>query len=597
MRTLCLLLLSSLASFGCATTSAGNWSNTAIWVACTGAGGLPGASDAAVVANAVVLNQSATVTSIAINGATANLTTDGLNPYTLTYSGSLTVVLGCTAAGGGCTTGWALDTANASPLKEVTFTNTGSGYDITKTVGVSTAIRLHNFILQCGTGGCFNESGSNGSDTQVYDLQNGELVGGTNGINISSAFPISISLTINNVSSTGLTAGSFVDLNGTGYMLSPCIISNNTLTGGTTNAQQIIVQAGSGDSSSCQVFGNALLTDAAGTYTPGFIYYNAGGTPASQSQWYLNLAQSNSATGSSGNGISGAPGSSGKPLLLYNNVLAGFSQPYVLANYTTAHNNLCLAHAYQNGEDGCYLVHGQTNLVTSTNDVSVEVSQGGFGFFSDGQMAGTNPVTLNNFTSIFPIEVGACNCGAGIQTGDTGTGLTSLNNGVFNSLFYGGDIGIFSANTANTFLTSGTGGVGVAGNDVYGISPPYSTSYGKAAYLKLGTSLHYDNGTATTHPSATYGDTTVNPFIYDSTRTFLRCDELLNSLSAGSGTAAHLYGELSNRWNGSNGAITAQAVYNCMAAPFVPQTGAMGTPSAYVGAYPPWLGNAGAMLP
>lgn len=594
MKTLTLALLLSSIAFGNACTTLGG-TGTASNVAATYTlcgGTTPQPADTLIIATPLVLKASMNVVSVSINGATATLTTDGLAPYTLTTSGSVTVTLGCIVATGGCPDAYAIDTSAASTGNEVTFTNTGSGYDITKTVGVSTSINLVHAILQCGTGGCFNESGSNGSDSQVYNFQNVELVGGTNGINISSAFPISISVTINNVWSNGLTAGSFVNLNGTGYMLSPCIISNNTLSGGTTNSQQIIVQAGSGDSSTCQVFANGMDTDAAGTYTPGFIYYNAGGTPASQSSWYLNLAQSNSTTGASGNGISGAPGSSGKPLLLYNNVLAGFSQPYVLTNYTTAHNNLCLAHAYQNGEDGCFLAHGQTNLITSTNDVSVEVSQGGFGFFSDGQMAGANPVTLNNFTSIFPIEVGTCNCGAGIQTGDTDAGLTSLNNGVFNSLFYGGDIGIFSANTANTFLTSGTGGVGVSGNDVYGISPPYATSYGKAAYLKLGTSANYDNG-ATTHPSATYNDVAVNPFLYDTSRNFARCDELLNSLGFGSGTAAHLFGQLSNRWNGTNGVITASTVYQCMAAPFVPQTGAMGTPASYVGAYPPWIGNAG----
>jgi len=67
-------------------------------------------------------------------------------------------------------------------------------------------------------------------------------------------------------------------------------------------------------------------------------------------------------------------------------------------------------------------------------------------------------------------------------------------------------------------------------------------------------------------------------------RRWANCDIQLG----GPGTTAHLFQMLANRWNGTNGNYTAQAVYGCMRAPYAPTNLQMVTnDGSHVGAVPP----------
>jgi hypothetical protein len=130
------------------------------------------------------------------------------------------------------------------------------------------------------------------------------------------------------------------------------------------------------------------------------------------------------------------------------------------------------------------------------------------------------------------------------------------------SIAYGGGYGILSGNSNNVFINTGTGGVGVWGNDVFGaVIANYSDNLG------AGGSTNWDNG-VNAHPSAVYGDLTIDPKFVNPYRTFADCDAILG----GPGTAATLFAQLLNRWNGTAAAgYTAQRVYNCMHAAYAPR--------------------------
>lgn len=120
---------------------------------------------------------------------------------------------------------------------------------------------------------------------------------------------------------------------------------------------------------------------------------------------------------------------------------------------------------------------------------------------------------------------------------------------------------------ANLYGTSGTGGVGVAGNDTYG--------QGYMRYLSLGTSTNYI--AAQPHPSAAYGDLNINPVYVDINRRIA----VFDALPGGPGTDLHFAQEMAARCGLTaatgvaggltyNPAYTPQALYQFLTAGFAP---------------------------
>ncbi len=119
----------------------------------------------------------------------------------------------------------------------------------------------------------------------------------------------------------------------------------------------------------------------------------------------------------------------------------------------------------------------------------------------------------------------------GITAGDgsilpAGPGMMALNN-----IDVNGQQGVTNNHDTQTWGTGGTASVGVSNNDTFGLVTPYSDAY--AGVVNFGTG----------HPSATYGDLTVNPGLIAPHRSIAGFDAYLG----GPGTDAHFMQEMAAR--------------------------------------------------
>jgi hypothetical protein len=325
---------------------------------------------------------------------------------------------------------------------------------------------------------------------------------------------------------------------------------------GSTMTGTIAMLSSAADSSACLVTGNAMLTDSGGAYNPNFISMGVSATPLFSATWSYNFAKSyfvaNDTTPSYG--FRQCPGSASHHCTWTNNILDGFNQPYGLPpSYGDLSGNICYSHAQVGAEQGCFFGFGDLND-TSTNDMILAGNQA-LGYFTLGNSTVASSTVITNPTIIKSLSDVVNTL---MAFGEAGSGLNVTASSVENGIMVGGLFGIVSGNSTDAFLTTGTGGVGVSGNDVFGTN--------SSAYALISGATNFDNGT-TPHPSSTYGDVSVAPGFVSVARTWATCDQILG----GPGTTADLFTQLFNRWNGTNAVqFTPAGIYNCMKMAFAP---------------------------
>lgn len=235
---------------------------------------------------------------------------------------------------------------------------------------------------------------------------------------------------------------------------------------------------------------------------------------------------------------------------------------------------------------------GQTetgNVVTW--DTVGTSGNGGQGFFCYSACV----LTASRNSAYYPTQGGAASQAA-FNLGDGGSTLPALNTTVLNSLIVGAGVGVDDATIGNTWTTGGTGGVGSSNNDVFGAKTPYSTTSPPGTNFCIVVS----SACSPTHPSATYGDVTINPVLIAPGRRYKDADAFLG----GPGTELHLFQQLIGTQTplaatlgiagglSPNAGYTPQAVYQFLAAGFAPTNNSASltkgaTDGSYIGAQKP----------
>jgi hypothetical protein len=516
---------------------------------------VPQTADTATIATPVVLNTSPSVVSILVQGATANLTTDGA-AHTVTTTGGIQIEEGCTSTTPPCVTGFAVDTSAGSAGNEITWVRTGmttgqylleNDYITPYTCGKICAVNVtfSRSIFQAGSGGVYLEQVGGGA----LVVNNAEIVNGERGFTVGGIRAISLS----NISSTGMSNTDAL-LNFGSTVPVACSISNVTQIAATSNQPMITA---TGDISACSMTGNALLSDSGGTYTPQLIKANSS-TGTGIPVWSYNLGKTYSIA-TPYQGFIGCAGTGLKRCTLEYNVLDGWYNQ--VSSYVDLIGNLCIYSGTVTVQ-GCFFPYTTINI-TSTNDIvsMPTANNGSIMFYYIGPASpGAVGLTMQNYTAVGNGTQTAGDSVCGMVAGE-GSGGYVTNTAVFNSVFYGQNHGVCENASTNVWATTGPSGVGVYQNDVFATA--VSAYYEKGS----GGTSHFDNGT-TVHPSQIYGDVALDPKFVNPSRTWATCDAYLG----GAGTTTNLFTQLFNRWNGSNPVnYTAQNIYNCMRAGFSPR--------------------------
>jgi hypothetical protein len=535
-------------------------------------GTTPQTGDTVTIATPVVLKADLNVVSMDINGATAQLTTDG-SPHTITTTGGVTVTQGCSAVSGACTTANAIDTSGASAGNEVTWTRTGATtgqYVVYTTSAFNTNLNLSHSIFNSANGRGIGVYG--GFATMKLTVNNSKFVGGEEAIDVN----IIDTLNLNNISSTGLTAGPFLALNNS--TPTTCTTQNMTVINPLGN---LIMVYGTADFSPCSMIGNVLSSDPGGVYAPQMINANFSVTPAVANVWTYNLAKSYyTAMDVNAYGLAGCAATVSLRCIVSNNVIDSFNQNILSENYMDSINNVTMTHANIGAEQGSWIGFGSRNM-TQTGDIVLSPasmsSNAGVWYLgiAGGGMPVAAQVTMSHYTAVMALD-SAGDGGVILGEGVSGSHFETTDSAVSNSILYGGLYGITAGNPDDTFVSSGTGGVGLFNNDYFG----------NVSSATTGTGTHMDDGVHA-HPNAVYGDVSIDPKFVDINRSWDKCDALLG----GPGTTVHLFDQMFNRWNGSNPAIyTPQNVYNCMRVGFAPHDVRLATGASdgsYIGAVKP----------
>jgi hypothetical protein len=524
------------------------------------AGNTPQTTDTAQIASPVVLSADLNVVSILVEGTNANLTTDG-NAHTITTTGGIQIEQGCTTTTSPCASPYAVDTSTGSAGNETTWVRTGmtTGQFLMENDDVSpfscppicsVNVNLSRSIFQAGAGGVM--TGWNSGSALV--VNNSKIVNGERGFSLSGV----TNVTLNNLSSTGMSnTNAMVNFNA--QVPTTCSISNLTQINATSN-QPVIT--GTNDLSACSMMGNAILTDSAGVYAPNLIKAN-GATPSNSAVWSYNLGKNYNTTGVGGGavnyGLSSCGGSSSHHCTIEYNIMDGF-QNYI-ASYNDLVGNVCIF-LPTGGLQGCMFSYTQ-QFVTSTNDVFVSnaASNGNIMFYMIGASSPTGGFVLTNDTFVGTLSTSSGNASESGPTWGENAAV-SVADAMSNSILYGQNYNAgenMTSGDPNTFVTTGTDGVGVWNNNFFG-----ALSGAWHPGSQIGTNV--DDGTHH-HPNALYADTTYNPGFVANYRSWAQCDAILG----GAGSETNLFTQLFNRWNGSNPVnYTAQNIYNCMYAGYAP---------------------------
>lgn len=560
---LCLAFSGVAAANNCTDQASGSWSSPATWANCGGT--IPQVGDTVTIANSVItLNTDVSVVSVVLNGPNAQLLFDGAAPRTLACSVSSGDCLKCIDGAEPC-----IDTSAGTSTNTLTVAapNLASGFAAIahryQVPFAPVSLRLaHIVISNAGAGAAIFHNGAAGEGSLV--------VTDSRISNVSDAIDANTGvLTVQRCWFSGITGSRTIlpDLAGT------VTITDNTETNVVANGT--FFHSVNTPTNGLVFTGNAVLSDPTGTADRalynGNKQPNLGTVPSTIS---YNLAKAYAGTSVAAIGYCG--GVTSAHCVIDHNVIETYFQGINYGDYNDTAYNIGTANALNTGGQGVYICFA-CDYATSTFDTALlDSNNGNIGqFFLGGNRPAASPVSTN-LTSIgmFPdtgTSIGL-NLGEGIVLEHAITDAS-----ISNSLLSGWTHGVFSMNPNNTFVGTGTGGVGIFNMDVHNsAAAPY--------LLVAGTNV----GITPPHPSATYGDlTNVNPGLISSTRRLNTCDRILG----GPGTHDHLFSELALRWNGTNApTFTPANIYNCMVAPLAPQNlrlltaGAGGT---FVGAVKP----------
>ena len=610
MKRLILLLLCSLPAFATCTAtgnvtfgSATNWTGVCTGGAVTGA---PGPTNPVVVGGGYTLTINSTCltsgggcafVSLAMGTAAGNgnngfLVTDGLGDYTITFSGTSGITFGYLLGQCASLPCNIIDTSAATASHQVHFIFTS----VTQP-GIYTSIgaqyggaKLYYTTIQVPTGQS-SMSYPDSNNVNSIDIEHVKLIGG-NGLSLSGVK----NLTVTNVTRTGGSG-----TGSTGLLSLPSIYSG---AGGSCSISGLTDIDPVGSIQTLKFNGTlspycttvseiASSGDTGATYdTQGVV----GGTNAETAAVTLsNVLCKDYYTGSNGSNTS-----------CVSNIAGGSSAQFTVTNFASEN----LAHAIFTNADYITAQNGYGSLITSGytaiqgiffhwpsastthtnfgNLVGVQFSTTGAASITHYYINNTSAnitTVLNHLTSIIASGLTGNTIGIGLGEGGA-SGTTALISPTVlkSSIFDGGFWPVETNQVLNVFATSLTGSVGVCCNNVVNLFA------GGTQYKKLQPATNFDNGTATVHPNALYGDTAIPNWWLDPYRTLAKCDEYIGNLVPGTGTAEHLFTQISNRWNGTNGNYTVAAAYACMWAGTTPQNGALAT-AGYSGDY------SGHMLP
>lgn len=435
--------------------------------------------------------------------------------------------------------------------------------------------------------------------TNIFGAAVGSYVTGTglqNATRITSVAPIGVStqgsFTINKSLTATIAAATLTFISG-------CDIADFSWTATTSTHVAIGTRSLAIPPPPCLVTNAFVRTDPTGATAPGMMDLGAGISNSLLAGYYT-LAS----TGGCGRGIYLSDGS-------------GFAG--ILANLTSASTHNAFSGLCQNliagtgmssdtsffAQTGAQSITGQGSIFgfgsgcpfSSSYDVVVNDNDPGTeGIFTLNNTSGVTasspcPVIKNATVVMGAASPGGLDVGFGEDDGMGGL-FSDVNSSIYNSIVVNGFLGITCRDTTTTFLSGGTGGVGVYNNDVYNAT---------TAYAKTGTCSHFDNG-VTAHPSATYGDTTFNPLFSGTVQYPANPDTRWNACDlslGGSGSIGAMATMFFARWTGAVPTYTTSQVVDCLRAPFTPTAAAAltaGAGNVYIGALQPSVSSAGTVI-
>lgn len=585
MKLLLLFAVCSGLCFATTCTSQGATSQPSNTIGTWSCGHIPVFSDDVVIATPVMLTGDLVANTITYHGATAQLTTDGAAPHLVqTYlSGAQSSVeYGCSAVSSSCSTPYVIDTCvNSSAGNEVTFSATGlsnTQYVLAHYLNVApyadVQVRLCHTIFTPGNGGAVYHYGLSGLDGSTWNVSTTKIVGGFNGFRIAWLG----NLIMTNVSATGLS-GNMVTL--PNHMAGSCTLTNLTFINPAADNGYMFYSSAS-ENPNCTITGSAMETDTTGYYDSSFIQKAA--TNVNNNIAYSHVVESSSARNAT-YGVSGVFGNSTTQGLITHNAIEGFG--YVLwgIDYNVSSNNVFYVKSTDTATQGGIFLFGSGCPFSSTGDIAgVDggADPGVIGIFtSNNGSGGEYPCPIFHNDTIYMGYPTTLPGGYGMDFNEDPIG-GSHTTSFYDSIVVGSNSQIADNDRHNTFLTNGTGGVGVYNNDTYAVATggsPYTRC------LACNSADNFDNGTVP-HPNAIYGDKTVNPQFVSPNRSWSACDAILG----GVGTLANVFQTVMfNRWTGAAPQYTPSQMVDCMRSGFNIMNSVLATASStgsYVGAMP-----------
>jgi hypothetical protein len=580
----------------CRSQANGNWSSPATWTNCGGT--VPGSGDKVAVLHTVAIDQNIAVTSSTVRLGIRNiqiaggvLVTDGRAPHTINFgsTGNDPVGSGTAEMPGADATmfGFLVDSGTLD------FSAATAANSIT----ITTANRTSpSFVRHSWGGGGFFASGivrlkytilkNIGTNTPDFEGVHVDNIDGGSALSVDHCYFISPYIAIYGylLDGASITFNSFTGARG------PQTVYLFQETGWTVTDNTEINPAAAGVSiyalyapSGVNVLRNASLGSSLFSRT----LYTAGGpnTMTANSIAQYNIAEFMRDGDPYAVGLGGT-GQSGFTMTIDSNVIQRAYQGIYPRTGSTVTSNVITTAGGDYGGQGMIFVAGDGTagdvIVTLAGNMMALDSnnQGNIGIFSYNkatQISARNTVVMMNPDLGNSAAMCACE-----------NGYPSVNSLVKNSIAEYGSNGV-SFSPGSTYLPD-FAGAGVHHNDVIYSTNPYGlpvTAHGSG----------FDNGTVA-HPSAIYGDVSLNPGLVNSGRRLEDYDALIG----GPGTAADLFNGLAARcgltgppWKSAYDPLK---IYNWMRMGFAPtevQLATLADDGGYIGAVKPIA--IGAFLP
>jgi hypothetical protein len=551
-----LLLFSVNVLFGnsCTDAKSGNWSAASTWTSCGAT--IPQAGDKVTInSSTITLDTNTNIGSISLAN-TGKVKVDGLTNHTITCTATTTCITVNNNAVFDTSAGSAIailtiTAANLASGNYVIYLNNQNNPTLNLQYASITNSNRQQIVAGAGWAGYYTFSHNYFANASAV---------------FSQTHVQTFIATYNTISNmTGNVTFSADTQYGT-----PGTFTDNTEIG--VLATGVMLKVAYGDVGGWNVSRNAVISDVAGQYSRAIVQALQNTNTNGATLVEYNIGKTYAVTTRAIQGCAGAPA---YPCVFDHNVLDGFYQAInVSGGYShTSYNVLIETSAAYTGQGlifaGYY--NGLVGITSSNDMMALDSDAENVLYFCIGGSSTPVTCTITNDTTV------GMNRSHGYQFGEgfSGAGYSVTGSSLSNSIAVGGLYGTLSGNSSDAFATNGTGGVGISNNDVFGAT---------TAYGYLGSSFGINFGTG--HPSATYGDVTLDPHLVSSTRRFQDCDRIFG----GPGTVADLFTQLANRWNNTNDArFTPQNIWACMAQAFQPQNVGLAHASSsgsYVGAMP-----------